>query len=103
MKSAKRNKKNTWGSLGGRVVLSITVYSPLTFAAFLMIVRNIWNEIYRKKYYYKLDHHGFCRKVRADNHERISVQFRDLPSSSIIKKIRCFIEFELSIKFQIST
>ncbi|XWS31690.1 hypothetical protein CRYUN_Cryun23aG0097700 [Craigia yunnanensis] len=31
-------------------------YLPLAFAAVLMIVMYIWNNVYRKKYYYELDH-----------------------------------------------
>ncbi|KAJ4968236.1 hypothetical protein NE237_014937 [Protea cynaroides] len=31
-------------------------YLPLAFAAILMIIMYVWNYVYRKKYYYELDH-----------------------------------------------
>ncbi|XP_058200167.1 potassium transporter 5-like [Rhododendron vialii] len=31
-------------------------YLPLGFAAFLMVIMFIWNDVYRRKYYYELDH-----------------------------------------------
>ncbi|XP_020972128.1 potassium transporter 5 isoform X2 [Arachis ipaensis] len=31
-------------------------YLPLAFALFLMSIMYIWNDVYRKKYYYELDH-----------------------------------------------
>ncbi|KAH1081275.1 hypothetical protein J1N35_021036 [Gossypium stocksii] len=31
-------------------------YLPLAFSAFLMIVMYVWNNVYRRKYYYELDH-----------------------------------------------
>jgi KUP system potassium uptake protein len=31
-------------------------YLPLAFSAFLMVIMFIWNDVYRRKYYYELDH-----------------------------------------------
>lgn len=31
-------------------------YLPLAFAVFLMVIMFIWNDVYRRKYYYELDH-----------------------------------------------
>ncbi|KAL2535554.1 Potassium transporter 5 [Forsythia ovata] len=44
-------------------------YLPLAFALFLMSVMYIWNYVYRKKYYYELDH-----KISPDKVKEIMVE-----------------------------
>ncbi|XP_007050839.2 PREDICTED: potassium transporter 5 [Theobroma cacao] len=39
-------------------------YLPLAFAAVLMTVMYIWNNVYRKKYYYELDHKISSEKLK---------------------------------------
>ncbi|XP_027349392.1 potassium transporter 5-like [Abrus precatorius] len=39
-------------------------YLPLAFAAVLMIIMYVWNNVYRRKYYYELDHKVSPEKVR---------------------------------------
>ncbi|XP_061369386.1 potassium transporter 5-like [Gastrolobium bilobum] len=39
-------------------------YLPLTLAAVLMIIMYVWNNVYRRKYYYELDHKVSPEKVR---------------------------------------
>ncbi|KAI8553722.1 hypothetical protein RHMOL_Rhmol05G0038600 [Rhododendron molle] len=39
-------------------------YLPLGFAAFLMVIMFIWNDVYRRKYYYELDHKVSPTKVK---------------------------------------
>ncbi|XP_042516916.1 potassium transporter 5-like [Macadamia integrifolia] len=39
-------------------------YLPLAFAAFLMAIMYVWNYVYRKKYYYELDHKISPEKLR---------------------------------------
>jgi len=53
------------------IYLSATLYKfkqggflPLAFAAFLMIIMFIWNDVYRRKYHYELDHKVSPEKVK---------------------------------------
>ena len=39
-------------------------YLPLAFAFFLMAIMYIWNDVYRRKYYYELDHKISPEKVK---------------------------------------
>ena len=39
-------------------------YLPLAFAAILMFIMYVWNNVYRKKYYYELDHKISPEKLR---------------------------------------
>ncbi|KAK7303840.1 hypothetical protein RJT34_14757 [Clitoria ternatea] len=39
-------------------------YLPLAFAAVLMIIMYVWNDVYRRKYYYELDHKVSPEKVK---------------------------------------
>ena len=39
-------------------------YLPLAFAAVLMIIMYIWNDVYRRKYYYELDHKISPQKLK---------------------------------------
>ncbi|KAL8153798.1 hypothetical protein V2J09_011558 [Rumex salicifolius] len=50
-------------------------YLPLAFACFFMVVMIVWNYVYRKKYYYEMDH-----KISPD-------QLRELVSRPTICKI----------------
>ncbi|GFQ05703.1 potassium transporter 5 [Phtheirospermum japonicum] len=51
-------------------------YLPLAFASFLMTVMFVWNYVYRKRYYYELDHKISHEKLReivegTSSHERL--------------------------------
>ncbi|XP_022769813.1 potassium transporter 5-like [Durio zibethinus] len=46
-------------------------YLPLAFAAVLMIVMYIWNNVYRRKYYYEVDHKISSEKLKNTNFTRI--------------------------------
>ncbi|KAL4305224.1 hypothetical protein HN51_039226 [Arachis hypogaea] len=39
-------------------------YLPLAFAAVLMFIMYVWNNVYRRKYYYELDHKISAEKVK---------------------------------------
>ncbi|KAF8015070.1 hypothetical protein BT93_H0763 [Corymbia citriodora subsp. variegata] len=39
-------------------------YLPLSFAAVLMTIMYVWNDVYRRKYYYELDHKMSLEKLR---------------------------------------
>ncbi|KAI8522716.1 hypothetical protein RHMOL_Rhmol13G0018300 [Rhododendron molle] len=39
-------------------------YLPLVFATFLMVIMFIWNDVHRRKYYYKLDHMVSPKEVK---------------------------------------
>ncbi|THG12330.1 hypothetical protein TEA_001517 [Camellia sinensis var. sinensis] len=41
-------------------------YLPLAFAFFIMVITYIWNDVYRRKYYYELDHKICPEKLKGD-------------------------------------
>ncbi|XP_075093945.1 potassium transporter 5-like [Nicotiana tabacum] len=55
-------------------------YLPLAFAMFLMFIMSVWNYMYRKKYYFELDHKISPEKVKAIVDE---TSFNRLPGLAI--------------------
>lgn len=54
-------------------------YLPLAFAAVLMIIMYIWNDVYRRKYYYELDHKISPQKLKEIVTGRNLVRMHGLP------------------------